>query len=127
VTENRRLVLVVEDSDDCAATLEIALAALSGVEVRVVNTAEEALRLLDSLDFAALVTDIHLPGISGLELVSRVRRDARYLNIPILVISGDSGADVPDRAKAAGASAFFGKPYSPHAVRQKLEALIDAP
>jgi CheY-like chemotaxis protein len=121
-----RLLLVVEDSEECAATLEIALGSIPGTEVRVAGSAEEALAAVALFEIAAIVTDIHLPGISGLELVSRVRRDANLGGIPIIVISGDSASDTEERARAAGASVFFGKPYSPLAVRQKLEALIDA-
>ncbi len=123
---DRKLLLVVEDSEDCAATLEIALGSIAGAEVRVAASAEEALAALRESDFTAIVTDIHLPGISGLEMISRVRRDPRYAQLPIVVISGDSESDVEEQAQAAGASVFFGKPYSPLAVRQKLESLIDA-
>jgi DNA-binding response OmpR family regulator len=121
----RNLVLVVEDSVDCAATLEIALAPLSGIEVRVLRTAEEALRSLGEARLAAVITDIQLPGMDGLELVACLRGDKNFSEVPILVISGDSDRDAPARALAAGATAFFSKPFSPVAVRQKLEALID--
>jgi two-component system, sensor histidine kinase and response regulator len=122
----RNLVLVVEDSADCAATIEIALAPLSGIEVRVLRTAEEALRSLGEAKLAAVITDIQLPGMDGLELVACLRGDENFSSVPILVISGASDRDAPARALAAGATAFFSKPFSPGAVRQKLEALIDA-
>jgi CheY-like chemotaxis protein len=119
-------VLVVEDSEECAATLEIALGANPAISVKVARSAEEAISMLDTMSFAALITDIHLPGMDGLELVAFTRRHVRHGSIPILVISGDSDRDAPDRARAAGASAFFGKPYSPVSVRRTLEALIHA-
>ena len=122
----RNLVLVVEDSADCAATIEMALAPLSGIEVRVLRTAEEALRSLGGERLAAVITDIQLPGMDGLQLVACLRGDKTFSAVPILVISGDSDRDAPTRALAAGATAFFSKPFSPGAVRQKLEALIDA-
>ena len=58
------------------------------------------------------------------ELVAHLRRESRYASIPILVISGDADPDTPRRALSVGADAFFAKPYSPGAVRQKLEELI---
>ena len=122
----RNLVLVVEDSADCAATIEIALAPLSGIEVRVLRPAEEALRGLGGAKLAAVITDIQLPGMDGLEFVACLRGDKSFSTVPILVISGASDLDAPARALAAGATAFFSKPFSPGAVRQKLEALIDA-
>ena len=64
--------------------------------------------------------------MSGLGLIAHLRRDQRYAALPVLVISGSAGRDAPARALEAGATAFFSKPFSPAAVRQKVEALIDA-
>ncbi len=119
------LVLVVEDSDDCAATLEIALDAYSGFAVQVTGSAEEAMRALEHSDVGAVITDLHLPEMDGLEFISKLRQDDRFAHLPVLVISGDADPETPRRARSAGASAFFSKPYSPGAVRQKLEELID--
>jgi CheY-like chemotaxis protein len=121
-----KLILVVEDSEDCASTLEIALDALPGAEVRFLRTAEEALRVLRGLRVAAIISDIQLPGMDGLEFISQLRGDGDHSSLPVLVISGLAERDARIRALAAGATAFFSKPFSPLAVRQKLEALIDA-
>ncbi len=121
-----KLILVVEDSEDCASTLEIALGSVAGAELRFLRTAEEALRVLRGSPAAAIITDIQLPGMDGLEFVSQLRGDGNHSGLPILVISGASEHDAAARALAAGATAFFSKPFSPSAVRRKLEALIDA-
>lgn len=119
------LILIVEDSDHCAATLEIAFDAYPGFAVQVTGTAEEAIRLLDNSKIEAVITDLHLPTMDGLEFVSMLRQDRRFAKLPVVVISGDTNPQTPNRARSAGASAFFSKPYSPGAVRQKLEELID--
>jgi CheY-like chemotaxis protein len=120
-----RVVLVVEDSAECAATLEIALDGHPGFAVQVTPTAEDALRVLEDHDIIAVITDLHLPAMDGIEFVSRVRQNTRFADLPLLLISGDADPDTPKRAQLAGASAYFAKPYSPGAVRQKLEELID--
>lgn len=118
-----KIILVVEDAEDCAATIEIAMQSVADVVVRVAGSAEQALRVLRDTPVAAIVTDIHLPSMDGFELVAHLRADPRYSNIPIVVISGDSDPATPNRAMRAGANAFFAKPYSPGAVRKKLEEL----
>ncbi|MEO8025715.1 MAG: response regulator [Bryobacteraceae bacterium] len=118
-----RTVLVVDDAEDCAATIEIALQSVAGLAVRVAASAEDALRLLGEDHIAAIVTDLHLPSMDGLELVARVRAAARHSCTPIVVVSGDSDPATPERVMRAGANAFFAKPYSPSAVRKKLEEL----
>lgn len=124
--DQQRTVLIVEDVEDCAATLEIALSALRGVAVRHADSAEKALQALDKEHVAVLVTDVHLPLMNGFDLVTCVRRDPRHARVPILVISGDTDPATPSRALKLGANAFFGKPFSPAAVRQKIEELIHA-
>jgi len=121
-----RVVLVVEDAEDCSATLDIALHSIAGVVVRFAATAEEALRIIEGQLVTAVITDLHLPAMDGFELVSRMRCESRYASIPIVVISGDADPDTPRRALSLGANAFFPKPYSPGAVRQKLEELMHA-
>jgi len=121
-----RNVLVVEDTDVCSATLEIALGRIDGVAVHCFHAAEEAVRWLESGAAAAVVTDLDLPGISGFELIEQLRRQPRHALLPVVVISGDGDPGTPARVRALGADAFFSKPYSPAEVRQKVEQLIDA-
>ena len=121
-----RKVLIVEDIEICVATLEIALLKVPDLIVKSVPTAEQALRLMadGDADIAALITDIHLPRMDGFQLIEHVRSQPGFGHLPILVISGDSDPNTPDRLRRLGADAYFPKPYSPAEVRQRLEELI---
>lgn len=122
-------VLIVEDAEPCATTLEIAFLSLAGVAVSVAAGGREAWRILESDaddPVVALVTDLHMPHMDGFELIERVRADGRHGGLPIIVLSGDSDPDTPDRVRRLGVDAFFAKPYSPAAVREKLEQLLNA-
>ena len=120
----RRLILIVEDSPECAATLEMALG--GAFDVVVASDAEDAMRIARSAEIAAVVSDVQLPGMDGLEFVARLRNDERHAHIPILVVSANSDSATPQRALSAGANAFIAKPFSPAAVRRAVENLIDA-
>src|SRR5579884_2066821 len=119
------VVLIVEDTDSAAA-LEIALSELNDLEVKILSNGQDALTLLrTSLDnFAALITDLHLPLVDGFELVTAVRADHRYSRLPIVVITGDNHPQNFNRLRALGANACFSKPYSPSEVRRTLEDLL---
>jgi DNA-binding NtrC family response regulator len=119
-----RNVLIVEDAEVCRDTLELALMKAPDLQVRSVNTAEEALRWLDANEVSALVTDLRLPEMDGFELIEVVR--ARLGSLPIVVISGDSDPRIPAHVVGLGANAYFAKPYSPAAVVTKIEELIGA-
>jgi CheY-like chemotaxis protein len=121
-----RTVLVVDDAEDCAATLDLALQMLPEVAVLTAASAETALAFLERESVAAMITDIHLPEMSGLELISRIRAQPRWRALPILVVSADTDPGTPAHALGLGANAYFGKPFSPGEVRRKLEELMHA-
>jgi CheY-like chemotaxis protein len=135
-----RLVLIVEDSEPCAETLQIALESLPGLETRVIHSVRAAITALQDNEnnIAALVTDLNIhrnsalnaPGSArdsvpdGFDLIRQLRSEPRFARLPILLISGDSDPRLPARAIEHGADAFFSKPYSPSAVRRTLEQLL---
>ncbi len=123
-----RIVLVVEDSEYCAATLEIALLAIPDVSVSRFSNGADALKFLltDTGNVRALITDLHLPVMNGFELISKIRSEEKLARLPILVISADADPRTPERVFHMGANAFFPKPFSPAEVRNKLEQLLDA-
>jgi DNA-binding response OmpR family regulator len=127
VKHHRRTVLIVEDTPLCATMLEIALTQIAGVSVFIVGSAKEARTVLDNgAQVCAVITDVHLPDASGIDLVRWVRSRHSSVSVPIVVISGDSDPDTNKNVLNLGANAYFSKPFSPSEVRQKLEDLIDA-
>ena len=120
-------ILIVEDSENFAAMLEIALAEIPGVSVRLASSALEAWRLLsaDGHDVGAIVTDLNMPRMDGFELIRRVRADSRLAALPIIVVSADTDPQTPDRVVSLGADAFYPKPYSPAEIRRKLEHILN--
>lgn len=117
-------ILVVDDAEDCITTLDLALRVLPGVAVRAAQSAEAAWSDLENGTVAAVITDIHLPQMTGLDLVTRIRKDPRFQTLPVIVVSADADPSTPSRALGLGANAYFTKPFSPSAMRKKLEELI---
>jgi len=122
-----RSVLIVDDSENAAATLEIALLGIPGLSVTLASSGLEALRILGRPGQAvrAIVTDLNMPRMDGYELIRRVRGDHRYSATPIVVVSADTDPGTPQRVAQMGVSAFFPKPFSPAEVRRKLEQILD--
>jgi CheY-like chemotaxis protein len=120
-------VLIVEDSTNSATTLEIALMDIPGVSILMAGSGSEALRIMQRPDsqVRAVVTDLNMPRMDGFELIRRLREDGRTAAVPIIVVSGDTDPDTPDRVAQMKVDAFFAKPFSPAQVRRKLEQLLD--
>src|SRR5579862_4855066 len=92
-------VLIVEDAETCASTLEIIFSSIRGLRVLTAYSAEQAWELIQSENqhIRALVTDIHMPGMDGFELIDRVRATKAYAGLPIVVITGSTDPDVSGR------------------------------
>src|SRR6201992_1862532 len=108
-------VLLVEDDDLLRLTTTEMLSDI-GCKVKEASTAQEALKILDEQPVDILLTDVGLPGVSGLQLAREVQ--ARRPNLPVVLATGDSG--VKSEAARLGAI-FIVKPYTPKSLRQGLE------
>ena len=126
-SQDRRAVLIVEDSENSAAMLEIALLGIPGLSVLLASSALEALRILRRPEFAvhAVVTDLNMPRMDGFEMIRRIREDQDLSSTPIIVVSADTDPGTPERVAQLGVSAFFPKPFSPAEVRRKLEQILN--
>jgi CheY-like chemotaxis protein len=120
-------VLIVEDSENSAAMLEMAFMGIPGLSVLMAPSALDALHILrgDPVAVEVMVTDLNMPRMDGYELIRRVRADHSLSGMPIIVVSADTDPGTPARIAALGVDAFFAKPFSPALVRRKLEQLLD--
>jgi two-component system chemotaxis response regulator CheY len=120
------LVLIVDDNETCAVTLQIALESLPGIDLQIASSGAAALRVISTCQHrvGAVITDLQLPGISGLDLLKHLRSQPKFASTPVLIISGDSDPRLPRMAVASGANGFFTKPYSPSEVRKRVEQLL---
>ena len=122
----RKTILIVDDCLVTATPLEIALAAMENMQVLLLSSAADALKILANPDFqvSAIVTDLHLPHMNGFELIEAIRKNGPYASVPIVLVTGESNPVTRSRAFEKGASAYFPKPYSPADIRHELERLI---
>ena len=107
-------VLIVEDSATMRSLLASTLEGLgAGVEIHQAESGFEALRRLPREAFDLIVTDINMPDINGLELVSFAKTSDAYREIPLIIISTEGSER--DRAKGLelGADAYLVKPFDP--------------
>jgi len=123
-----RTVLVVDDTEEGGDVIREACAAVSGIDVLVVSSAREAVRILQGQggSIAAVVTDIRMPRMDGFELIQFIRAEQKLAALPIIVVTADTDPGTPGRASRLGANAFFAKPFSPRAIRRTLEELLHA-
>jgi DNA-binding response OmpR family regulator len=114
-------ILVCEDHDSIRSMIE-ALVKARGFEVTGVNTGEKAIVLAIEQTFDVLLLDLMLPGGSdGFAVCERLRAEPRTHSLPIFVISAMDDSASRERAKSAGANAFYGKPFRPTELLKDLD------
>ena len=118
-------ILIVEDSPTMRSLLTSSLEELEGVvKITEANSGFEALRQLPRATYDLVVTDINMPDINGLELVSFIKNNDGYREIPLIIVSTE-GSD-RDRAKGLelGADAYMVKPFEPEDLRETARELL---
>jgi len=123
-----RRILVVEDSGAMRALIGAALEELGEkVEIDEAESGFTALRLLPHHSYDLIVTDINMPDINGLELVSFVKRDPRYRNTPLLIVSTEGSERDREKGLALGAAAYLVKPFAAEELRRLVLDLLPDP
>ena len=104
-------ILVVEDND-LNRKLFCDVLRASGFEVEPVADGELMLNAARAFDPDLVIMDIQLPGVSGVDLIAAMRRDAALLRTPVLAVTAYAGKGDEDRIRDAGATGYLAKPVS---------------
>jgi len=117
-------VLIVEDSPTMRQLIAFALKRIRGVRIVEANDGVDGLKKLSSERFDLILTDINMPIMDGLKLVSLVRNDANYRSIPIVVITTEGAQEDRERALALGANDYITKPIQPTKILEVARNLL---
>ena len=121
--EMAKKVLVVED-DVLNRMFYTAVLEEVGYEVVLVHDGANVLAEVDRVEPDVITMDIHLPTISGLELIKRLQGNQRTRHIPILAITGYAGRGEEAKIRRAGARGYIAKPVTIARLKSEIEALL---
>lgn len=114
-------VLVVDDEPLVGEAIERILRSY-GYAVSVAHSAEQALQILAQQSVDLCLSDLHMPGMNGHDLVQQVHQ--RYPGIPVVIMTGDASVEVLREALNNGASDFITKPWRAHELPVVIERNI---
>ncbi|MCX6632419.1 MAG: sigma-54 dependent transcriptional regulator [Candidatus Solibacter sp.] len=115
-------VLVVEDDDSLRRVTQLHLEKL-GFSTTATATAEEALRIMGKSPYDVLLTDLHLPGLSGIDLLKKVKTE--YPDTIVIVITAFATVVSAVEAMKSGAYDYITKPLHHHELNELLRRAID--
>ncbi len=118
-------ILIVEDSPTMRALLNSALEGLEvPVKITEASSGFEALRCLPREPFDLIVTDINMPDINGLELVSFTKSNDAYRSIPLIIVSTEKAERDRERGLELGADAYLVKPFEAEYLQEIVGDLL---
>ncbi len=118
-------VLVVEDSPTMRQLIVFALKRLRGLTIVEANDGVDGLKKLSSDRFDLIFTDINMPIMDGLKLVSLARNDPGYKSVPIVIITTEGASEDRARALAIGANDYITKPIQTLRIIEVAKKLLN--
>ncbi|ADU63631.1 MAG: response regulator [Pseudodesulfovibrio sp.] len=115
-------VLLVDDEEGIRTVLSLAIAD-AGYEVLTAQTGAQALEMLGKREIPLIVTDIRMPGMDGLELLKRIRKE--WPDSEVIMITGHGDMDVAIESLRLGAGDFITKPLHENALEISLKRAVE--
>ncbi|MCP3103353.1 sigma-54 dependent transcriptional regulator [Myxococcus sp. K15C18031901] len=119
-----RIAVLVVDDEESVRTFMSELLGSAGYQVRCASSGAQALEMLAGGSFDAVLLDVVMPEMSGLEVLRRYRGQGG--NAPVIVLSGLTGADDAVRAMKMGASDYLSKPLGNDDLQDALSRALGA-
>jgi two-component system chemotaxis response regulator CheY len=117
-------ILVVEDSPTMRQLIGFAIKRIPGAKVIEATDGVDALKKLSAEKIDIILTDINMPIMDGLKLVSLVRNNPIYKSIPIIMITTEGAEEDKNKAMAIGANAYVTKPIQTQELMKIVNSLI---
>jgi two-component system, chemotaxis family, chemotaxis protein CheY len=115
-------ILIVDDSQTMRRVLRKTVT-LSGVEIGEcweAGDGREALQILQSHSIDLILSDINMPGLSGLEMIQEMKREEKWRRIPVILITSLADEERLQEASTLGVEWYLQKPFHPEALRDLL-------
>jgi FixJ family two-component response regulator len=122
-TGNNKAVAIVDDDEEVRVALG-GLLKSAGLTARAFESAEEFIESGQQFQVACLITDIRMPGMSGLELQAKLNAEA--CRIPIIFITAHGDAKMRMQALRAGAVEFLAKPFDDEALLESVRVALES-
>ena len=116
-------ILVVEDEVDGQEVVQGMLGYFN-IQTEVVGNAEDAIVHLENQSYTAVIIDLMLPGMDGVELVKRIRANRATADLPCIAITAYHTSAVKQNALNEGFDAFFAKPLDDTSFVRQVENII---
>lgn len=118
-------ILVVDDFSTMRRIVKNLLRDLGFTNTHEADDGNTAWPMLQSGDFDFVVTDWNMPGMTGIELLEKIRADERLKGIPVLMVTAEAKRDQIVAAAQKGVNGYVVKPFTAAALKEKIEKIFE--
>lgn len=118
-------ILIVDDFSTMRRIVKNLLRDLGFTNTQEADDGTTALPMLQNGQFDFLVTDWNMPGMSGLDLLKKVRADERLKDMPVLMVTAEAKRDQIVAAAQAGVNGYVVKPFTAAVLKEKIEKIFE--
>lgn len=116
-------ILIVDDSVSMRRMVGSALRSASFDVVEAAN-GPDALSFLDRHQVDLIITDVNMPDMDGISLVRAIRNRPATKSTPVLILTTESGVEMKQAGRTAGATGWIAKPFSPQQLVQVVAKVL---
>jgi len=124
ITGRKALALIIDDSISVRKFVSSVLERYNYITVLASN-GPEALTALKKSEFDIVITDLEMPEMHGFELIEKIRKNEKYNQLPIVILTGRAGEESKEMGKRLGANAYIIKPFKEVDLLKSLEQFIE--
>ena len=118
-------ILVVDDFSTMRRIVKNLLRDLGFTNTHEADDGSTAWPMLQSGDYDFVVTDWNMPGMTGIELLQKIRADERLKSVPVLMVTAEAKRDQIVAAAQAGVNGYVVKPFTAAALKEKIEKIFE--
>jgi len=118
-------ILVVDDFSTMRRIIKNLLRDLGFTNTEEADDGVTALPMLQTGRFDFLVTDWNMPGMTGLDLLKEVRKDANLVSMPVLMVTAESKREQIIEAAQAGVNGYVVKPFTAATLKEKIDKIFE--
>ena len=119
----KKIALIADDSSTVRKFVGFALKSM-GIEVVTASDGMDALEKLTSENFDIVITDLNMPYVDGYELIASIREIEDYKDVPIIILSSESGDEDKSKGFSVGANSYMIKPFDAKKLQYEVSKFL---
>lgn len=116
-------ILFVDDSASMRQVVGMAISG-AGYEVTTAEDGKDGMTKIDKDKFDAIITDLNMPNMNGIDMIKAVKQNARNKFAPVIMLTTESNDEMKQQGKDAGAKVWIVKPFKPDQLLGVLKKLL---